>query len=115
MIKPGYYRGKLFCDYVGTAKQLKRDGRRSEVIELLTNLCETAEEWAVAECINTPPWYHWQLAVEYRKAKDHASEINIIERFLAHRHHPETGAEFTSRMENAIGLRLKGTTSSRIT
>ena len=105
MTEPGYYRGRLFVTYVDEVKRLKRNGKSGNVILLLSHLCEAAEEWAVSEGLDVPTWYHWHLAVEYRKIKDYGSEISVIERFLAHKHHPIADTEFRRRLDKALCLK----------
>lgn len=103
----GIYNGRHFTTYVESVKKLKRDNRSREATVLLAHLCAAAEEWAAAEGLDTPQWYHWQLAMEYRKLKDYTSEIATIERFLVHRHHPSAGVEFRNRLCRAQELQRR--------
>ena len=81
--KPGYHKGHHFTTYVEEVKQLKRSGKLEKAKALLLELVKATEEeskahahWGVA------PWYYEQLAIIYRGAKDYASEIAILERFV---------------------------------
>ena len=51
---PGYYKGRLFTEYVEQVKTLKREQHNQEAVILLAHLCEAAEEWAITQSLNTP-------------------------------------------------------------
>ena len=81
---PGSYNGRHYTDYVEDVKQLKREKRHNEAIELLRNLIEAVEnelkvageDWGVA------PWYYEQLAIIFRKEGQYDSEVKILERYM---------------------------------
>lgn len=73
--------GIHYTDNVEKIKQLKREGKHKEAIDLLLqsiNLTESesktlGEGWGVA------PWYYEQLAIIYRKEKRYDKEVEILE------------------------------------
>ena len=85
MKEVGSVEGAHYTDHVERVKQLKREKRHSEAIDLLLKLVDATEaearaagrEWGVA------PWYYEQLAVIYRKEKRFADEVAVLERYEA--------------------------------
>jgi len=77
--------GYHYTNHVERVKQLKREQRYEEAIELLSKLVdateneskEAGEGWGVA------PWYYEQLAIIYRKEKRYDDEVAILAVFLA--------------------------------
>jgi len=73
--------GKHYTQYPDHIRQLKREKRYKEAIELLQKLVDATEaeskvaEWGVA------PWYYEQLAIIYRKEKEYEKEVAILERY----------------------------------
>ncbi|WP_409525162.1 hypothetical protein [Nitrincola sp. MINF-07-Sa-05] len=73
--------GKHYVNHVETIKQLKREDRRDQAIELLLKCVNATEaESAIVDC-GVAPWYYEQLAILYRKQKDYKSEVEILERY----------------------------------
>ena len=90
-----------YTDSVEQIKQLKHEGKHTEAIEILLKCVEATEaeskeanskpllddkfaflsegrsesSWGVA------PWYYEQLAILYRKEKQYAKEVEILERY----------------------------------
>jgi hypothetical protein len=92
----GNLRGRHYTTYVDEVIQLKRAGKVSEAIRLLKGLVGATEseseaakvaglEWGVA------PWYYEQLEIIYRKEKDGAAEVAILERYMKMPHAPGVG------------------------
>ncbi|WP_243384123.1 tetratricopeptide repeat protein [Geothrix alkalitolerans] len=85
ILAAGSVNGVHYTGTVETIKQLKREGRHSEAIQLLLQSVEATESesrfagdgWGVA------PWYYEQLAIIYRKEKRYEDEISILERYMA--------------------------------
>ncbi|WP_070988903.1 hypothetical protein [Halofilum ochraceum] len=103
----GSHDGGHYTDYVERVKQLKRERRHEEAIELLMNLVRATESesktagqgWGVA------PWYYEQLAIIYRKEKRIADEIEILERYEAQPKAPGAGpSKLKERLERARRL-----------
>ena len=75
--------GGHYTDSVERVKQLKREGRHEEAIEILLKTVEATEKeseahgggWGVA------PWYYEQLAIIYRNEGRIEDEIKILERY----------------------------------
>jgi tetratricopeptide (TPR) repeat protein len=76
-----------YTDTVETVKQLKREKKHDEAIELLLKAVNATENeskefegWGVA------PWYYEQLAIIYRKEKMYHKEVEILERYVNQKH-----------------------------
>ena len=100
--------GYHYTNHVERVKQLKREQRYEEAIELLSNLVdateneskEAGEGWGVA------PWYYEQLAIIFRKEKRYEDEVAILERYQAQPQAPGVGpGKLAERLEKARWLR----------
>lgn len=97
----GLYKGKHYTEYVEDVKTLKRHDAL-EALELLGALLGAVEEEAAAEGVGVAPWYYEQAAIVYRKKRDFASEVAVLERFAAQKHAPGTAPpELLARLEKA--------------
>ena len=75
--------GDHYTDHVERVKQLKREKKYQEAVDLLSKLVdateneskEAGEGWGVA------PWYYEQLAILYRKENRYDDEVVILERY----------------------------------
>lgn len=89
----GSVESSYYTDHVERVKQLKREKRHPEAIELLLKLVDATENeskvagegWGVA------PWYYEQLAIIYRKEKRYGEEVAILERYQAQPKAPGVG------------------------
>jgi len=98
----GEVEGAYYTDYVEKVKQLKREGRHQEAIDLLFKLIDATEAeakeagggWGVA------PWYYEQLAIIYRKEQRFSDEVQILERYAEQQKAPGVGP-------SKLGERLK--------
>jgi len=104
--------GGHYTDNVETIKQLKRDKKYDEAIEILLRCVDLTEneskkansspvldekfaflsegrtnQWGVA------PWYYEQLAIIYRKQKKYAEEVAILKRYSEQPKAPGVGPE----------------------
>ncbi|PYE30274.1 hypothetical protein DFP83_1207 [Idiomarina fontislapidosi] len=81
--KGGSVDGEHYTDSVEQVKQLKREGRNQEAIEvLLRSVYATESESKFAgEGWGVAPWYYEQLAILYRKEKLYHKEVEILERY----------------------------------
>ena len=103
--KAGDYKGKHFSAWVDTVKDLKRQSRNTEAIELLTHLVEATEADSRANLWGVAPWYYEQLAILYRKAGEIQAEVTILERYEAQQHAPGAGrAKLALRLQQARNL-----------
>jgi hypothetical protein len=73
-------------DYVESVKQLKRENKHHEAIELLLKLVDAVEREAeIYRAYNwnqcPAPWYYKQLAIIYRKENRFSDELAILERY----------------------------------
>ena len=86
--RPGYYNGRHYTTYVNTVKNLKKSGELEEAERLLLELIAATEAESKAERSGVAPWYYEELAKVYRKQKEYAKEVAILERFAAQKHAP---------------------------
>jgi hypothetical protein len=96
----GSNNGIHYTDNVEIIKQLKRDNKYDDAIELLLESIEMTEQESkkadsaptsedkfaflsegVASTWGVSPWYYEQLAIIYRKQKKYAEEVAILERY----------------------------------
>ncbi len=87
----GTLRGKPYTEYVEEVKALKRHGRNDVAESLLLELVEVIEAEAAEQQWGVAPWYYEQLAIIYRKRKDRAAEVAILERYEVAPHAPGSG------------------------
>jgi len=88
MKQPGLYRGRHYTEYPEQVRSLKRTGKLEEAERLLLGLIDAVEAESRAERLGVAPWYYEQLAIVYRKQKNHVREQEILERFARQRHAP---------------------------
>lgn len=102
---PGYYNGRHFTTYVTDVKALKKDGRLDEAEKLLLELVAATEAEDKVDKCGVAPWYYEELAKIYRKRKEYAQEIAILERFASQRHAPGASPpKLIERLEKAKQL-----------
>lgn len=80
--EPGIYDGKHYTNYVEEIRELKREGKNEEAIDLLLHLIDVIEEKAKIEECGPAPWYYEQLAILYRKTKQPQLEHDILKRYI---------------------------------
>ncbi|MGQ0669703.1 MAG: HIRAN domain-containing protein [Actinomycetota bacterium] len=85
---PGTIDGRHYTAYVEEVRRLRREGNDEEAERLLLRLVDAVEAEARAEGWGVAPWYYEQLAIIYRKRKDHEAEVAILERYAAQPHAP---------------------------
>ena len=99
--------GFHYTDYVEQIKQLKREKKHQEAIDLLLKLVDATESEAkeAGEGWGVSPWYYEQLAIIYRKEKRYADEIEILERYMAQEKAPGAGpTKLATRLINVKEL-----------
>ncbi len=84
----GYYKGRHFSTYVKDVTSLKRQGKLEEAEKLLLELVAATEAQDRVDGLGVAPWYYEALAKLYRKQRNYAKEVAILERFAAQRHAP---------------------------
>lgn len=67
-------------------KELKRQGRLEELEKLLMELIDAVEAEARRNNWGVASWYYEEAAKLYRKQKDFAREVAILERFAGQEH-----------------------------
>jgi hypothetical protein len=82
------YKGKYYTEYVEDVKALKRHDALDEALDLLGFLLDAVEEEATSDGTGVAPWYYEQTAIVYRKKRDFAGEVAVLERFAAQPHAP---------------------------
>ena len=82
MSQAGFYSGRHYTEWVESVNDLKRNGDLNGAIALLGHLIEATEAEATAERNTPAPWYYMQSAIVFRKLKDPASEVAVLERYL---------------------------------
>ena len=105
--KPGFVDGKHYTTYVGEFEQLKRNGDLDGAEALLLRLVDATEAEAKAEGEGwgVAPAYYEHLAIVYKKKKDLAGEIEILERYERQAKAP--GASPSKLAERLARLRAK--------
>lgn len=89
----GKLRGKHYSAFVQEVKALRRHGHDDSAETLLLELVAVVEAEAAQERWGVAPWYYEQLAIIYRKRRDGAAEVAILERYAAAPPAPGTGSE----------------------
>lgn len=84
----GYYNGRHFTTYVRGVEVLKRRKRLDEAESLLLELVKATEAEDRKDKLGVAPWYYGELAKIYRKQKNYAKEVAILERYAQQRHAP---------------------------
>jgi hypothetical protein len=79
--RAGRVNGKHYTEWPDEIRQMKRDGRVAEALELLLGCIVAAERSRDGR--EPAPWYTEQAAIIYRQQKEYLAEIAIIERWQA--------------------------------
>ncbi|MDX2424664.1 MAG: hypothetical protein QNK15_00250 [Cycloclasticus sp.] len=102
--------GQHYTDSIEKVKQLKREGKHQDAINILLQAVDSTEKesefagegWGVA------PWYYEQLAIIYRKEKEYQKEVEILERYAAQPKAPGAGPQkLAERLAKAEELLAK--------
>lgn len=93
--------GRHYTEHVEPVKMLRRAGEDEKAEALLLRLVIATEAEAQFTGHGVAPWYFEQLAIIYRKRKDAAAELHILERFAAQQHAPgATPGKLMERLES---------------
>jgi hypothetical protein len=79
----GMLRDKHYSSFVEEVKVLRRHGHDDSAEKLLLELVSAIEAEASEGRLGVAPWYYEQLAIIYRKRRDGAAEVAILERYAA--------------------------------
>lgn len=74
-------RGRDLTEWVEPIKQMKREGRFGDALELLLDCIPAAEQDATDNGATPAPWYTVQAAIILRKLGDIPQEIALLERY----------------------------------
>jgi hypothetical protein len=114
IVKPGYYNGRHFTTYISDVKNLKRLGELIAAEKLLLELIAAIEAENAADGGGVAPWYYEELAKIYRKQKDYAKEVAILERYASQKHAPGSKPpELLERLDKARQLMASENRSAR--
>jgi hypothetical protein len=80
--RAGMVDGVHFLELVEPIKQLKREGRNEEALQLCYVAIAGAEGECVSEGLTPPPWYTEQAAIILRKLRRCDEEIAVLRRYL---------------------------------
>ena len=113
---PGYIRGTHYTEYMKQAKQLLEGGKQEEADPIVDAAFTTYEDEerisggaTLTDYAVVAPANYWDFAVIYRKLKDYAREVAILERFARQKHLTEgASGRNLERLEKARSL-LSGT------
>ena len=106
----GSVNGAHYTDCVEEVKQLKREGKNQEAIEILLRSVEASEAEAefAGEGWGVAPWYYEQLAILYRKEKQYRDEVDVLKRYASQPKAPGVGPKkLADRLEKAKELSVK--------
>ncbi len=97
-----FVRGKHFVYWTERIRQLKRDGRNHDALDLLAECIAAAERGRDRR--EPAPWYSTQFAIVSRKCGYIDDEIQVLERLL--RYHGDRPVEPTGTKEDDYWERL---------
>lgn len=95
----GMIDGVHYLETVEPIKQLKREGRLREALDLCYLAIAAAENESRAERQTPAPWYTEQAAIIHRKLGEREAEVAVLERWLHH-------VPARQRKDSSIGQRL---------
>lgn len=85
---PGMVRGRHHSEWHPEVKRLEDAGDEPAAVGLLLEICDATEAESRAEGYGVAPVAYERLAVLYRKRKDRAAELDVLERYEAAPHAP---------------------------
>jgi hypothetical protein len=112
---PGYITGTHYTVYMDEAKQLLEGGRQQEADAIVDRAFTAYEDEtrvgagaSLTDYAIIAPANYWDFAVLYRKLRDYAHEVMILERFARQKHSTEgASGKNLDRLEKARSL-LRG-------
>jgi hypothetical protein len=99
---PGFVNGKTYAVYMSQAKELLENGRIAEADPIVDKALTGWEDKQrigpfLTELSVVPPAPYWDFAVLYRRLKDYAREVAVLERFTRQPH--QTGGASGKNLE----------------
>ncbi len=79
----GLVRGRHYTEWIEHVKQLKREKKHQEVIDLCLEAVAACEEEGSLDKNGVPPWWYEQVALGARRTDQPAVERSAMERYLA--------------------------------
>lgn len=79
---------RAYLDTVEPIKQLKRDGRLEEALDLCYRAMDATEREAELTGVGVAPWYYYQAAVICRKLQRRDEELAVLRQFKLQPHAP---------------------------
>lgn len=105
---PGFFNGRHYTTYVPDIDRLKKSGANEFLEQLLLDIIDTVEKESQVEELGVAPAYYYELAVLYRKSKDYAKEVGVLERFSKQQHAPGVlPGQLIDRLQKAKVLQEK--------
>ncbi len=109
---PGYIRGTHYTEYMKQAKQLLESGKQEEadpIVDAAFTAYEDEERISGGATLTdyavVAPANYWDFAVLFRKLKDYAREVAILERFARQKHLTEgASGKNLERLDKARSL-----------
>lgn len=98
-------RGRPYHLWPDTVRQLKREQRLDEALELLLECIAAAER--DRELGAPAPWYTEHAAIIYRQRKDYDAEVAVLERWMRVTPFPLQAGKIVERLEKARALQQK--------
>lgn len=98
------FEGIFLADWLRYVEQLTREKREDEALELAEALVTAAEQKAAVDRTEPAPAYTKRVAVMYRKRRDYASEIAVLERWMAACPRGRGNDDLTARLAKAREL-----------
>jgi hypothetical protein len=100
-------RGRHYSEWTDTVRQLKREGRYEEALDLLGDCMDAAERSAAVRGTAPAPWYTEQAAIIHRKLKDYDGEVAVLKRYLEMAPGLPDDDSFVVRLAKARALQRK--------
>lgn len=78
----GQVHGRHYTEWVPHLNELRAAKRDDESLALLLEIIDATERAAAVEKMDPPPGYTNRAAIIYRRRRDYAAEVAILERYL---------------------------------
>lgn len=108
----GTVRGRHYVDWKPVLDDLRSQGRDEEAIPLLMEIIEAAERAAKIEGVDPPPGWTKRAAIIYRRRKDYAAEVEVLQRYIAACPPGRGSSEIVERLQIALRLASQGSAPS---
>lgn len=102
--RAGDVRGVHYVERAPEIHALKRQGMYSEALALILECVDAAERVALLTGMDPAPAYSKYAAIEFRRLKDYAREVAVLERYLAACPPGRSDSRIAVRLEKARAL-----------